>query len=42
MIAISFFLFALLVVAWLVMPGGERTVSLVVEAPALQTETQSV
>ena len=42
MIAIAFFLFAVLLVMWMLMPGGERSVSLEVETPALQPETQSV
>ncbi len=41
MIALSFFLFALLFATWLMMPGGERKVSLEVEAPMLP-ESQSV
>jgi hypothetical protein len=41
MIAISFFLFAVLIATWLVMPGGENKLTLEVESP-LVPETQSV
>jgi hypothetical protein len=40
MIAISFFLFVILVATWLVMPGGESKVTLEPEA-SLLPETQT-
>ncbi len=39
MIALSFFLFAIMIVSWMMMPGGERKLTL--EAPVIQPETQS-
>ena len=45
MIALAFFLFALMIVSWLMMPGGERKVTMetleTLETPALQPETQA-
>ncbi|MGD9711706.1 MAG: hypothetical protein AB7V46_06525 [Thermomicrobiales bacterium] len=42
MIAISFFLFAVLLVVWMVIPGGESKASVEVENPLLAPESQSV
>jgi hypothetical protein len=39
MIALSFFLFAIMIVSWLLMPGGERRLK--IETPVIQPETQS-
>lgn len=43
MIPLAFFLFALMIVSWLLMPGGERkrTQETTLETSALQPETQS-
>lgn len=41
MIAFAMFLFALLVVAWLLMPGGERQLQFNVESTPAQPETHS-